>query len=103
MDHAKHIVDLLQHEQFDDVVKEFTPPLTEAFSAAQVRSLWVAMKQQVGSFTAILDQRLETPAPGFTDVTLGCQFERAVLNVTVEFDAQDKIVDLRFLRRPPPH
>jgi dienelactone hydrolase len=71
-------------------------------SAAQLRQVWSTFTQQVGGFTAFLDQRVTTPAPNITAVVLGSQFEKAAIDIFVAFDAEQKIAGLRFAPRQPP-
>lgn len=98
--HARRIVDLLSAERFDDVAKEFNAQVAAALPAAQLRDVWSALRQQVGPFTSFIDQRVTTPAAGMTAVVLGCQFEKAALNVIVAFDGEQKIAGLHFVPRP---
>jgi hypothetical protein len=100
--HARRVMDLVTHEQFDDLIKEFNSQMSAALSAQQMRDVWATLRQQAGPFTSILDQQVTTPAPGITAVTFGCQFEKAALNAIVAFDAQNKIAGLRFIPRPAP-
>jgi dienelactone hydrolase len=60
----------------------------------------VSLRQQVGPFTSMLDERVTTPAAGVTAVALGCQFEKTALNVIIAFDGENKIGGLRMVPRP---
>jgi dienelactone hydrolase len=102
VDHATRIFDALQHEQFEEVTKEFNAQMAGALSADQLRGLWTAFRQQVGSFQSYLDQRASTRANGMTAVVLGCQFEKAAINVVLAFDTDNKIAGLHFTPRPSP-
>jgi uncharacterized protein len=62
--------------------------------------VWSSLRMQFGAFTSMLDERATPQAGGVTAVVLGCQFEKAALNVIIAFDAQDKIAGLRFTPRP---
>ena len=100
--HARQIVQLLKEEKFDEVAKQFNAQVAAAMSAAQLRQVWSTFTQQVGGFTAFLDQRVTTPAPNITAVVLGSQFEKAAIDIFVAFDAEQKIAGLRFAPRQPP-
>ena len=101
VNHAKQVVQLLREEKFDEVAKQFNAQVAAAMSAAQLRQVWTTFTQQVGGFTAFIDQRVTTPAPNVTAVILGCQFEKTVMNVIVAFDSDQKIAGLRFAQRQP--
>ena len=100
VDHARRVLDLIRDEKFDEVAKEFNAQVASALSASQMREVWSTLRQQVGPFTSIIDQRVTTPAAGITAVVLGCQFEKIALNLIVAFDAEQKIGGLRFAPRP---
>ncbi len=101
-DRAIQIVDLLVREQFDEVAGQFNAQMSAALPPAQLKTVWAGLVQQVGAFRARLDQRVQPAANGNTAVVLGCQFERAALNVIVAFDAEGKISGLRMVPRPVP-
>jgi len=100
--HARQIVQLLKEEKFDEVAKQFNAQVAAAMSAVQLRQVWSTFTQQVGGFTAFIDQRVTTPAPNITAVVLGSQFEKAAIDIFVAFDAEQKIAGLRFAPRQPP-
>jgi dienelactone hydrolase len=100
--HARRVLNLLRQEQFADVASEFNAKVAALMSAAQLRDAWTTLQKQAGPFQSVIDEQVSTPSPGFTAATLGCQFEKAVLNVMIAFDAQDKIAGLRIAPRPAP-
>jgi dienelactone hydrolase len=100
VDHARHILELLRTEQFDEVVKEFNAQMTAALPAAKLRDVWANLKTQFGALKSTLDERVTTPGTGMTAVVLGAQFENAALNVIVAFDADNKTAGLRMVPRP---
>jgi fermentation-respiration switch protein FrsA (DUF1100 family) len=99
IDHAKRALDLLGHDRFEDVAQEFNAQMAAAMSASQLRDLWLTVRQQVGTFTSFIDQRVTTQAAGVTAVILGCQFDKTPVNVIVAFDAENKIAGLRITPR----
>ena len=100
VDHAKRIFDALQHEQFDEVTKEFNAQMSAALTADGLRGIWTSFHQQVGAFQSFLDQRASARPQGMTAVVLGCQFEKAAVNLILAFDADNKIAGLHFTPRP---
>jgi dienelactone hydrolase len=102
VDHAKRVVDLLRQDKFEDVAREFNAQVASLLSAAQLRDVWSTVRQQAGTFTSFIDQRVTTPAAGMTAVVLGCQFEKTAMNVIVAFDLENKIAGLRLIPRAAP-
>lgn len=103
VDHAKRVFDLLEQGKFDDVAKEFNAKVAAVMTADKLRDTWATFHQRVGTFRSFLDQRVATAAaPGIIGVSLGCQFEKAAVNVVIAFDADNKIAGLHFTPRPPP-
>jgi dienelactone hydrolase len=102
VDHAKRVFDLLEQGKFDDVAKEFNAQVTAVMTADKLRDTWSTVHQRVGAFRSFLDQRVAKAAPDITAVSLGCQFEKAAINVVLAFDADNKIAGLHFTPRTPP-
>ena len=100
VDHAKRVLDLLEHDRFEEVAKEFNAPMAAALTAAQLGQAWASVHQQAGAFSATIDQQVRTQPDGITAVVLGCRFEKMVGNLLVAFDAADKIAGLRITPRP---
>ena len=100
-DRAKRILDLLVREQFDEVAKEFNEKMTAAMPVTRLRDTWTKVRQQAGAYVSAIDESVTTPGPGFTAVVLGCQFERAALNIRIGFDGQNKIGGFGIVPRPP--
>jgi dienelactone hydrolase len=106
---ARHIIELLRQEKFEDVARDFTPQMTAAMSVKQLGDLWTRLRGQVGALTSIIDDDVAVNG-AITGVTMGCQFERAALNVRVAFRPDGKIAGLGFTPRraavetsvPPP-
>jgi dienelactone hydrolase len=100
--HARRLVNLLRQEQFADVASEFNAKVAALMSIVQLREAWTTLQKQAGPFKSVIDEQVTTPSPGITAVVLGCQFEKAVLNIMIAFDAQDKIGGLRISPRQAP-
>lgn len=100
VDRAKDVFEQLNKGDFKAVASALNAQMSAALSESQLRDTWAAMQQQTGPFKAFIDDRVATPAPGITAVLLGCQFERAAVNMAVTFDADGKIAGLRLMPRP---
>jgi hypothetical protein len=98
---AKRILDLWRGAKADAVAAEFNAKMAAAVTADQMSKLWAAVEQQVGAYQKVVDERTMTPEPGMTAVILGLQFEKAVANYMVVFDAEKKIAGLSIRPRPP--
>src|SRR5262245_16089626 len=105
VDHARRILDLLKQEKFDDVAKELNAQVAGLLPASQLAAAWKTLHDQFGALTSVTDEQVRTPRAGMTTVVLGCQFDKAALNVLVTFDADDRIAGLQMVPRqaaPPP-
>jgi hypothetical protein len=93
---AKRILDLVRGGKGDALAAEFNEKMAAAITKEQVAQVWAAVEQQAGAFQKVIDEQLMTPppAPGITVVVLSLQFDNAVANFTVAFDAQKKIAGL---------
>lgn len=100
IDHAKRVFELMRQDKFDEVAAEFNAQMAAAITAAQLKEGWGSLQQQVGAFQSFIEERAATPGPGIHGVLLGCQFEKAAVNFSVTFDADDKIGGLRLSPRP---
>ena len=101
IEHAKRALNLLIQEKFEELAREFNDKMSAALPAEKLGAVWTQISQQMGAYRSAIDQRVTTPAPGITAVTLGSQFEKVAVNVIVAFDANDKIAGLRFVPRQP--
>jgi dienelactone hydrolase len=81
------------------VAKDFTPQMTAAMSVKQLGDLWSSLRGRVGTLRSIVDDNVAVNG-AITGVTLGCQFERATLNVRVAFRPDGKIAGLGVTARP---
>ena len=93
---AKRILDLVRAGKGEALAAEFNEKMAAAISKEQVAQVWAAVEQQAGAFQKVIDEQIMTPAPapGITVAVLGLQFDNAVANFTVAFDAQKKIAGL---------
>src|SRR5262245_56971298 len=101
-DRGKRVVEMLRQDKFADVAADFNAQMTAALPASQLQLVWATLKVQAGEFQSYIDQQTQAAPNGITATIIGCQFERAALNVIVAFDAANKIAGLRFVPRPAP-
>ena len=93
---AKRILELVRTGKGEALAAEFNEKMAAAITKEQVAQVWAAVEQQAGAFQKVIDEQIMTPAPapGITVAVLGLQFDNAVANFTVAFDAQKKIAGL---------
>src|SRR5262245_32618696 len=58
VDHAKHVLELLRSERFDDVAKEFNAQMATALPVEKLRDVWASVGQQFGALKSTLDERV---------------------------------------------
>jgi len=91
------ILALLREEKYADVVSQLQPAIAAALTEAQLRTAWTTLGGQVGPFKQVLSTRV-APSAGMQVAVVTCQFERAVIDLQVGFDAEGRIGAL--LMRP---
>jgi hypothetical protein len=87
---------MLVAENFSGVREKFNTEMRNGLSEEQMRNTWLLLKQNVGAFKSQVGLQYEKNA-GFNVVLVKCQFERAVVQINVAYDAQTKIGGLWFL------
>jgi hypothetical protein len=73
----------------------FNATMQGALPEDKLKDLWAQLESQVGAYQEMTGVRTEM-AEGYYVVTLTSQFEKAMLNVRVVFDAQGRIAGLFF-------
>ena len=97
---AGQVITLLQDEKVELLTKQFDSKLAAALMPEQLRDLWRALQAQIGPFKSVVDRDVRPASSnGFTSVTIGCQFEKAIINMVVVFDKEARIGGLRFVPR----
>ena len=91
------VVALLVQEKFADVVSQLQPAVAAALTEAQLRTAWTGLAGQVGPFKQVVSTRV-LASGGMQVAVVTCQFERALIDVQVGFDAEGRIGAL--LMRP---
>ncbi len=93
---AEDFLHQLATEQYDSAVQQFDSVLTARLPAPTLRVVWEALQKQVGSFQQYEKYFTETRAPWFT-VFLTCRFEKALLDMKLVYNKDQKIAGLFFL------
>lgn len=92
---AQSFIDQLQRGDFTAAEKAFDATMLRAMPAAKLKDTWQQLLAQVGAYQGQLTNRTET-AQGYRIVYVATQFEKAVLDVQVVFNAQGQISGLFF-------
>jgi hypothetical protein len=101
IDRGKQVLTLLNENKFDELVAQFDEKMTAAMNAGQVKAAWANLDQQAGKFKSYIDEKVTTPAEGYSAVQLGCQFELGDVNAMIVYGKDGKIAGLGFRPRPP--
>jgi dienelactone hydrolase len=96
---AKRVLDQLRQDRYEEVAKDFNAKMSAALPVAQLQQVWTSLRQQVGPLKTIVDHRENAIAGGITSVALGCEFEKATLDVVIAFDPEGRIGGLRLVPR----
>ena len=84
------VVALLRQEKFADVVSQLQPAIAAALTEPQLRTAWMTLAGQVGPFQQVVSTRV-VASGGMQVAVVTCQFERALIDVQVGFDAEGRI------------
>lgn len=100
---AETFVDLLAKDDFAGAVAQFDPTMKHAMPEAKMREAWRSLAKQAGSFRKAIGTRTMQQV-GFDIVFVTCEFERAILDIKVVFNRENKISGLWFVpgQRPTP-
>ena len=99
IDHARHIRDLFVQEKFDEIYAEFSEQLSPMLSEDRLRQVWTTLKQQFGEYKSEISAQ-PAKSESYRAVVIGCQFERAALNMAIAFDTEGHIASFQFAPRP---
>jgi dienelactone hydrolase len=107
---GKDFVDLLVKEDFATAVTQYDDTMATALPEPKLHEAWITLQNQAGRFRRQLRARTEK-VPGYNVVLVTCQFEKAVVDAKVVFNANGKVAGLFFLPatlpadwfRPPPY
>ena len=92
---AEQFVDTLAQGDFDTAVKSFDATMTDALPAPKLKAVWNQLERQAGKYRRQLGHRTSRQG-GYDIIFVSCQFERAVLDAKVVFNAHEQIAGLFF-------
>jgi hypothetical protein len=92
---AGTVVEMVANENFSGVREKFNTEMRNLLPEEQMRATWLSLKQNVGAFKSQLESKYSRNG-AFDVVSVRCQFERAVVQINVAFDAETKIGGLWF-------
>lgn len=95
-DRARQLIDQMNAGQFESATQYFDEAMLQALPADRLSAVWQETLERYGALQSTGTAQVE-PANGYTAVIVQAQFERAVVNVRVVFDAQERIAGLFFL------
>jgi dienelactone hydrolase len=87
---AKAVLDALVKEDFDAASKNFSEEMKKAVPLEKLKDTWKSVRGQTGAFKSVLSTDVATRGRAQV-VTLTCQFEKAVWDVTVAVDGKEVI------------
>jgi len=97
---AKDFVQKLSDGKFSEAVALFDPAMTAALPEPKLQQTWNGLTRQVGPFQKQLGVRQQSAGLN-TLVFVPCQFERAVLDCKIAFNASNQISSLFFVPHQP--
>jgi dienelactone hydrolase len=98
---GKNFVDLLAKGDFTNAVARYDATMATALPEPKLREAWDTLQSQAGRFRRQLRARAEKDRE-YDIVLVTCQFEKAMLDAKVVFDASGKVAGLFFLPTTPP-
>jgi uncharacterized protein len=90
---AKSIIEQLVREDFAAISAQFSQKMRAAVSDETLRAGWVSLPPKIGKFQRQGEARMEHRDSAFS-VVIACQFERATLDATIVFSADDEVIRL---------
>ncbi len=98
---GQDFVNLLVKGDFATAVTRYDDTMATALPEPKLRAAWDTVESQAGDFQRQLRARTEKDRE-YDVVLVTCQFEKAVLDTKVVFDANGKVAGLFFLPATPP-
>jgi dienelactone hydrolase len=92
---ARAFIELLVTKKFATAVAQFDTTMKDALPEAKLAETWASVLAQVGPFKQAGSARTERRGE-FTVVVVTCDFQNAVLDVSVVFDQQKRVAGLFF-------
>jgi hypothetical protein len=91
---ATRLVDLLSQEKYGDASGEFGVTAQSRFTPDTLKQIWQGTIAHSGHFKRHTEAHMEVETGGRVAI-VPCEFEMATVNVTIAFDADHKITELR--------
>ncbi|HHY44938.1 MAG TPA: alpha/beta fold hydrolase [Firmicutes bacterium] len=92
---ARTFVAAMSEGKYADAVKMMDSRMASALPAERLKSTWDSLVSQLGAFGAITSVRLATES-GYRVAYVTCDFESAVIDTKVVFDAEGRVTGLWF-------
>jgi len=90
---ARQFIDLLVQGRFEDAAANFDETMLKVLPPAQLRSIWLDVTSQYGAFQEVAEVRI-APSHGYTAVNVHARFEKALVNIRVVYDQNQRIAGL---------
>jgi len=95
---AFELIDSLVAEDYTGVTKDFNDELKASLTQDKLSSGWEEIIGQMGPCKRILGSRPEI-IQGYNVLSVGCEFEKAVIEIQIAFDNDKKVAGITFI--PP--
>ncbi|HEV3276601.1 MAG TPA: DUF3887 domain-containing protein [Terriglobia bacterium] len=92
---GREVIAEVAAKQFDKVRAQLAPKIAAALSAEKLGAAWDQVTGMAGSFKSVKDAQV-TEAQGLHVVRLTCEFESAIIPVSVGFDSDGAVASLWF-------
>ncbi|OQY87725.1 MAG: hypothetical protein B6D39_12485 [Anaerolineae bacterium UTCFX2] len=90
---ARQFIDLLVQGRFEDAAANYDEAMLKALPPARLRSTWQDVISQYGAFQEIVEVKA-APADGYTAVNVQTRFEKALINIRVVYDQDQRVAGL---------
>jgi uncharacterized membrane protein YhfC len=90
---ALRFVDLLVQGRFDEASQGFDAAMLKALPPERLHSIWEDIIRQYGPYQGIAGTQIE-PVDPYTAVNVRAQFEKALINIRVVYDRQNRVAGL---------
>lgn len=92
-DRALRVLDQLEAGEFEAIAASFAPALRSQVDAGHLEQVWTSLPRQIGALQS-RGAPTVTEQGGLQVTTVPLQFEQAVINAVVAFDAGDRLAGL---------
>lgn len=102
IDSAQTFLERLLNEDFEAAASGFDETMSRVMPAEKLQQTWETVLKQAGAFQERTGFRRERTG-GYESVFLTCAFEKALLDIRVVFDAENRIAGLFFTPAQSPY